>query len=54
MENEERIKELKNELFILIARRSLRPCVKENARAWAIMAELYELTGNEMYNLKTK
>jgi hypothetical protein len=50
----ERISELKTELFILTVRRSLRPCVKENARAWAIMRELYELTGNEMYNLKSK
>jgi hypothetical protein len=54
MENEDRIKDLKNELFILIARRSLRPCVKENARQWAIMRELYEITKNEMYNLKSK
>jgi hypothetical protein len=54
MEKSERIAELKTELFLLTVRRSLRPCVKENARAWAIMAELYELTGNEMYNLKSK
>lgn len=51
MEDAERIKELKNELFILMARRSLRPCVKENSRMWAIMRELYKLTGNEIYNL---
>jgi hypothetical protein len=50
----ERISELKGELFILTVRRSLRPCVKENSRAWAILRELYELTGNEMYNLKPK
>ncbi len=50
----ERISELKGELFILTVRRSLRPSMQENARMWAIMAELYELTGNEMYNLKSK
>lgn len=54
MEKSERIKELKNELIILIARRSLRPCLQDNARQWAIMAELYDLTGNEMFNLKSK
>lgn len=54
MEKSERITELKSELFGLTVRRSLRPSVKENARAWAIMEELYELTKNEMYNLKTK
>ena len=54
MEKSERISDLKTELFFIIIRRSLRPCVKENARQWAIMAELYELTGNEMYNLKSK
>jgi hypothetical protein len=45
---------LKRELWILTTRRSLRPCVEENARMWAIMAELYELTNDEIYNLKTK
>lgn len=54
MEKNERISELKTELFLLTVRRSLRPCVKENSRAWAILRELYELTGNEMYNLKPK
>ena len=50
--NEERIKELKNELFILMARRTLRPCVTENARQWSIMAELYRLTGEERWKMK--
>jgi hypothetical protein len=50
----ERISELKGELFILTVRRSLRPSMQENARMWAIMRELYELTENEMYNLKSK
>jgi len=54
MEKSERIKELKNELIILIARRSLRPCLQDNARQWVVMNELYELTGNEMFNLKSK
>jgi hypothetical protein len=54
MEKNERISELKTELFLLTIRRSLRPCMKENARMWAILRELYELTGNEMYNLKPK
>ena len=52
MENEERIKELKNELFILMARRSLRPCVTENARQWIVMNELYNLTGDERWKMK--
>jgi len=54
MEKYELITRLKTELYYLTIRRSLRPCVKENARAWAIMSELYKLTGNEMYNLKSK
>lgn len=53
MENEERIKELKNELFILMARRSLRPCVTENARQWTIMAELYKLTGEDRWKMNS-
>jgi hypothetical protein len=51
MENEERIKELKNELFTLMARRTLRPDMKENARQWSIMAELYMLTGEERWKM---
>jgi hypothetical protein len=43
---------LKRELWILTVHRSLRPCVKDNARMWEIMAELYELTNDPMYNLK--
>jgi len=54
MEKNERISELKTELFLLTVRRSLRPSMQENARMWAIMRELYELTGNEMFNLKSK
>ena len=54
MEKEERIRELKSELVLLMARRSLRPCIQDNARQWAVMAELYELTKNEMFNLKSK
>ena len=53
MENEERIKALKNEVFILIARRSLRPCVTENARQGSIMAELYMLTGEERWKMNS-
>ena len=45
---------LKRELWILTTRRSLRPSMEENARMWAIMSELYELTNDEIYNLKTK
>lgn len=51
MSEEEHIKALKSELFLLMARRSLRPCVKENSRMWSIMAELYELTGDENFKL---
>ena len=53
MENEDRIKELKNELFILMARRSLRLCVTENARQWSIMAELYKLTGDDRWKMNS-
>jgi hypothetical protein len=28
--------------------------MEENARMWAIMAQLYKLTNDEIYNLKTK
>jgi hypothetical protein len=48
----EYINALKKELFILTVRRSLRPSMRENARMWAILAELYELTNEEIYNLK--
>jgi hypothetical protein len=51
MEDAERIKELKQELFALMARRSLRPCLKENARMWSVMTELYKLTRDENYKL---
>lgn len=54
MEKNERISELKTELFLLTVRRSLRPSMQENARMWEILRELYELTGNEMFNLKSK
>ena len=53
-EVEQRISQLKNELFILIARRSLLPTIQDNGRQWAVMAELYELTKNEKFNLKSK
>jgi hypothetical protein len=49
-----RIIALKQELFILMARRSLRPCLTENARMWRVMAELYELTHDENFNVKSK
>jgi len=45
---------LKRELWILTTRRSLRPSMEENARMWQIMAELYQLTNDEIYNLKSK
>jgi hypothetical protein len=53
MEESQRIKELKNELFTLMARRSLRPCLKENAEMWSIMAELYKLTGDERWKMNS-
>jgi hypothetical protein len=28
--------------------------MEENARMWQIMAELYQLTNDEIYNLKSK
>jgi hypothetical protein len=49
----ERISQLKNELFTLMARRSLRPCVTENAQMWSIMAELYKLTGDERWKMNS-
>ena len=53
-ENDKRISELKNELFILMARRSLLPSIQDNGRQWVVMAELHELTKNEKFNLKSK
>ena len=53
-EVEQRISQLKNELFILMARRSLLPSIQDNGRQWVVMAELYELTKNEQFNLKSK
>jgi hypothetical protein len=54
MEIEERVRALKSELFILTVRRSLRPSIADNKRMWEIMAELYELTNDEIFNLKSK
>lgn len=54
MEIEERVRALKSELFILTVRRSLRPSIQDNARMWEIVTELYELTNDEMFNLKSK
>jgi hypothetical protein len=54
MEKNELISRLKTELYWLSVRRSLRPSLQENARMWAIMRELYGLTGDEMFNLKSK
>lgn len=53
-ENDKRISDLKNELFILMSRRSLLPSIQDNGRQWVVMAELYELTKNEKFNLKSK
>jgi hypothetical protein len=53
MEESQHIKELKSELFTLMARRSLRPCVTENAQMWSIMAELYKLTGDERWKMNS-
>ena len=55
MESEEhKIIILKSVLWILTTRGSLRPSMEENARMWDIMSELYELTNDEIYNLKSK
>jgi hypothetical protein len=53
MENEKRIIELKNELFILMARRTLKPDIAANARQWSIMAELYKLTGDDRWKMNS-
>jgi hypothetical protein len=48
---EARIKQLQMELFILAAKRSLRPSINDNIRMNAIFDELYKLTNNDMFKL---
>jgi hypothetical protein len=40
---------LLRKLFILAAKRSMRPSMVDNQTMWLILEELYQLTGNELY-----
>ena len=42
---------LLRKLFILAAKRSMRPSMADNQTMWLILAELYQLTDNELYKL---
>ena len=42
---------LLRKLFILAAKRSMRPSMADNQAMWLILEELYQLTGNEDYKL---
>lgn len=43
--------QLLRKLFILAAKRSMRPSIKENQSMWLLLEELYLLTENEVYKL---
>jgi hypothetical protein len=43
--------QLLRKLFILAAKRSMRPSMADNQAMWLILAELYQLTDNELYKL---
>lgn len=42
---------LLRKLFILAAKRSMRPSMADNQAMWLILEKLYQLTGNEEYKL---
>ncbi len=42
---------LLRKLFILAAKRSMRPSMVDNQAMWLILEELHQLTGNELYKL---
>jgi len=42
---------LLRKLFILAAKRSMRPSMTDNQSMWLLLEELYMLTGNEIYKL---
>ena len=47
----QQVADLETELFILAAKRSIRPNVKDQARMKEIFAELYALTNDEKYKI---
>ena len=42
---------LLRKLFILAAKRSMRPSMADNQAMWLILEQLHQLTGNELYKL---
>jgi len=42
---------LLRKLFILAAKRSMRPSMADNQAMWLLLEQLYQLTGNELYKL---
>ena len=42
---------LLRKLFILAAKRSMRPSMQDNQAMWLILEQLHQLTGNELYKL---
>ena len=43
--------QLLRKLFILAAKRSMRPSMTDNKIMWLLLEELYVLTDNEVYKL---
>jgi hypothetical protein len=43
--------QLLRKLFILAAKRSMRPSMTDNQSMWLLLEELHTLTGNEIYKL---
>lgn len=43
--------QLLSKLFILAAKRSMRPSMTDNQSMWLLLQELYLLTDNEVYKL---
>lgn len=45
-------KDLLRELIILTAKRQVRPSIQDSERMRAIFAQLYEITGDQIYFIK--
>jgi hypothetical protein len=47
----EEVREMHRQLFVLTARRSIRPSIEDSAKMRQLMSKLYEETGDELYKI---